>query len=1003
MTVTTFDPTDKSSEQTIVRLSDEKSFLDHTKPSVASQQNEEPQKLKYPILFFKKPERLSKKSPGTLKPEGSYCAVYNPNPLGTGAFGGVYPVIGVWKIIDGTATFKTKKTGETERLVKTNAPWNKDQINGNPFLHNPGTYDREQALGFWFDYMGFKYPPTHYENRSFVFMKKVPGISLYSLINKLKDNPDFLTATQKIQLSIELVNEAKRLHETNITNPDGTFSQIIHRDIKPENILVHLGPPISVRYIDFGLAKLNNNSRKEIMGTDLYMEPQLLEKKEDPQNPNLYIPVKETADIISDDFSRNRVITELWGDQSRDKLLDIYELLAQNYNIPLIGLFNKMTDLRDDEKLKIKDILKRMNSHESISRPSDEDILLVFQQLLDARIKLEERLTRTLKMPLEDIALDDLLHLLNHPELIVLFLEQLKNDRININTMVVRLGLRLLRLTPNALSTLKDQGMDLSHSTLIQDGLSQNQLTMEQLLFLAKTGAPVPKNYFQNFLKLPVTKKDWVTTCRILYHATPDRESVLAETDISTPFIQLYCKHFLKLNDASLDNNHKTQIERHLSNQAEMLKIRKILDDHFANTPLKTFILQQEPFSDSEKLSSLKVPYDLKSNLEKLIKLRSEAQTTKNQLFNQTGFNIRASVLKTLTDDLDNIVLENTEAWVGKSYKACTNYLDFKNIDFLMKEMLNTINLLSLLGTSIENTEELDLFYTKTLNTVNQAKLRALVAHSGSFLKALLAIKSCKENISQEQLNFTLGNSLPLRLTATRLADLDDTLVKKANRYSELYELITTTHVVLCKNKSIPNSSAFYCQIHTYFTEALKTDNEQLLFDTIENIRNFLKFDQAIKDTFKRHAAITVLQNHSLLFDYLLVKFNEDITLAVNEFSLKYKSILSHNLLDRSFVMLLNKFQIGLASIASNDTKTIQEAKKELLHLLNEYFAAPFENINALAEHKKLWGKNVEELISRITAKPEIVVSDTGQSFFNNESPRADIPTVSESSLCPTS
>ena len=69
----------------------------------------------------------------------------------------------------------------------------------------------------------------------------------------------------------QICNGFKDLHEKNI----------IHRDIKPANFLIHKGV---VKIADFGFARVvesvDETAKHTVLGSPLYMAPQLLDKKE---------------------------------------------------------------------------------------------------------------------------------------------------------------------------------------------------------------------------------------------------------------------------------------------------------------------------------------------------------------------------------------------------------------------------------------------------------------------------------------------------------------------------------------------------------------------------------------------------------------------------------------------------------------------------------------------------------------------------------------------------
>lgn len=87
------------------------------------------------------------------------------------------------------------------------------------------------------------------------------------LYRKLQRKKRFSEADAKAYLK-DIMNGAKYLHKNGIT----------HRDLKPANILIKKGV---CKLSDFGFAKSLNSEEsvmKSIVGTPLYMSPQILKK-----------------------------------------------------------------------------------------------------------------------------------------------------------------------------------------------------------------------------------------------------------------------------------------------------------------------------------------------------------------------------------------------------------------------------------------------------------------------------------------------------------------------------------------------------------------------------------------------------------------------------------------------------------------------------------------------------------------------------------------------------
>lgn len=234
-----------------------------------------------------------------------YFCVFNPEPLGSGNFGSVHQIVGMWKKTAEGWIFKQKSNPEKRRLLKTNA--------FNKYLDSVDleTYIQEQELGRHTPHMGMKYPPTmHDESKAFLLMRELPGTSLvhcsrYSTHRKLKLSINLLERFEQQICGIKLNNK-------------GVPTYMVHRDIKPQNILEANDLP---SFIDYGFAKYQN-ATSFFAGTDEYMAAEL------KYNPFTSLESKET-----DLYSLGITLQHLWSG-------DIPSSINQPLNDILKGMTN---------------------------------------------------------------------------------------------------------------------------------------------------------------------------------------------------------------------------------------------------------------------------------------------------------------------------------------------------------------------------------------------------------------------------------------------------------------------------------------------------------------------------------------------------------------------------------------------------------------------------------------------------------------------------------------
>lgn len=211
-----------------------------------------------------------------------YELISNKKPLGEGGFGTVIKIKGTVALEDEGIRYKKQGKDGKRRVVK---------IQNHTLLKNPlADLQREYLMSARATHLSIKNPTVMHSSAntetSYTAMRLLPGRELFDFIVENK-----LTTQQRLQLTQALLYALKE---------QVTSKGMVHRDIKPENIMVHLGPPLQVNIIDYGLTMDMNQSDGKIYCTPGYYAPEI------SKNP---LSVNATTDV----FSMARVIALLWG------------------------------------------------------------------------------------------------------------------------------------------------------------------------------------------------------------------------------------------------------------------------------------------------------------------------------------------------------------------------------------------------------------------------------------------------------------------------------------------------------------------------------------------------------------------------------------------------------------------------------------------------------------------------------------------------------------------
>jgi serine/threonine-protein kinase len=106
--------------------------------------------------------------------------------------------------------------------------------------------------------------PQHTIRRSTLFMRFIPGRTLFQCIAEHQNGVKPMTILERLVLSRNLFAALqKQVHRNGL----------VHRDIKPENIMV--GPDGKITIVDYNLAKVaSHDDRGDGKGTAIYAPPE---------------------------------------------------------------------------------------------------------------------------------------------------------------------------------------------------------------------------------------------------------------------------------------------------------------------------------------------------------------------------------------------------------------------------------------------------------------------------------------------------------------------------------------------------------------------------------------------------------------------------------------------------------------------------------------------------------------------------------------------------------
>lgn len=281
--------------------------------------------------------------------EGSLHSLYDiNNTLQKGSFSVVYPSQ-VYRAENGDIVKKTHKNFVTKVIDLTRVRSIADTINLE--------YELTRHAG----QLGIKPPVIDKKNgKAFLTMTYIPGEDLVDLMQRLDTEP--LNDLQLIDLTYALLLALKE---------QVIDKNIVHRDIKPDNIRIHMGAPIKVVLIDYGLAKWVNTDDCRYPGTPMWTAPEISNHK--------------THGSPADIFSLGRVIAYLWG-QLEGYYGTLNEPIVPPFKIG-INCRNAYFRLSLPEKNKwMEPFLKNMLHPKPESRKNIDELLKQFKELVHLHV-----------------------------------------------------------------------------------------------------------------------------------------------------------------------------------------------------------------------------------------------------------------------------------------------------------------------------------------------------------------------------------------------------------------------------------------------------------------------------------------------------------------------------------------------------------------------------------------------------------------------------------------
>lgn len=558
-------------------------------------------------------------------------AVFENKQLGHGTYGGVYSVQALWKLTQK----EYKLTIQPKYVVKMKSLENLSETNRDGIK---SSYQIEQSIGSYLSHIRSKYPIGYLgENTIFLLMKKQSGISLDLYIKKIRANPLLITVTERLELTVKLLQMIKKQAHDVILGNKKDDGYIVHTDIKPSNIMI--SDQLDLNLIDYGLS-VNSNSQnaQSAIGTPLYMDPQILYSR---CLPGHKVPVDHQSDL----FSIMLVIGELWGCDFRNhqETVNIKQLIQQNKNIPLTNLFQKIEDLTFKEQKIIRAIIYKMTRFHREDRMSYIEVLSEFVSLLNARIEREKKEIESLDE--EKLNNYDISSLFNVCKSVHFssFLNKNNDNQSLLSLMAQKLGVYLVLLPESLLKQMHQAGMNFSTFGALSKLVISGCISPEKFRLLYQLGVPVKPELINEWVGCTkINPVYWVEIGRALMEAVPEGKKMIKEYALKLQSRVSLRGVLLKWLFNQLDYSAElcvTMAEYHLKN----MKLRLLIKENFevlkSNQvkPHPVFDFFESRFSQLDQVSELLiVDLDKAMNVEVYELIRACEQWL---LINTTVFN----------------------------------------------------------------------------------------------------------------------------------------------------------------------------------------------------------------------------------------------------------------------------------------------------------------------------------------------------------------------------
>lgn len=486
-----------------------------------------------------------------------YLAVFSPNHRGDGVNGSVFDINCMWKIEGEQYECNTKSNITKQRVIKI-ADLTTNYASNQKLICN---YQAEQEIGQWTPQMGLKYPPTIHQHSVSLLLRKQHGETLDKLIDKLHQNPTLLSVTDRLQITINLLQQFHtQISGVKLPCNRAVKPHIIHQDIKPANIiyngkripgLQHKNP---INYIDYGYAIPSNRDVRHlgVSGTPNWMDPyRYITQGEDR-------PSK-----ISDLGSLARVIADLWGDMSRYNKVNNAEFEFNLEENITSNLCEQISELSENERNKLVKTIRTMTNFEMEDRLKHEEALATFKNILSERIAfLKMKANGRLGLLSPDL----LMEMLKSP-MCPQLIKRFKSEPQHLPSLLEKIKPRLAQLDAQTIRDLKTNGFDFSKQVITLADINTNDYSPELIALLIESGATLEPNLLEAWFyhNRRDDKLRWATICRVLYQLTPNPEQVITPAKADNSFeSEFHTRYLTKSHTANDEETNVRLLKRHL-------------------------------------------------------------------------------------------------------------------------------------------------------------------------------------------------------------------------------------------------------------------------------------------------------------------------------------------------------------------------------------------------------------------------------------------------------